>query len=138
MYELKCQETLIFEGSVHRYHKSCSKLILSVMRFNTTPSAKMLQNQLLREINAQVLQIVFLAALTVLRLITTVRAKMSENPCLHQFRAQKSQIVFSAYLTVLRPITSVSAKMSKNSYLREFSARYDRFTAYYTCMRENF
>ena len=55
----------------------------------------------LRDISANVSQIVYIAYLTVLRLITTVRPEMSENSYLRHFSAQVSQMVFLAYFTVL-------------------------------------
>ena len=73
-----------------------------------------------REIPAQVSNIVFLAVLTVLRLFTTVWAKMSQNSYLREFCAQVSQIVFLADLNVLRLITTVWEKISQKSYFREF------------------
>ena len=49
---------------------------LTILRLNTTVSAKMSPNSYLREFCAQVLKNVFLAEFTVLRLNTTVWAKM--------------------------------------------------------------
>ena len=91
----------------------------------------------LRELSAQVSQIVFLAHLTVLRFIITVWGKTSKISYLSKFSAQVSQIVFWAHLTVLRLITSVWGKTSKISYLREFSAQVSQivFSAHLTVLR---
>ena len=56
----------------------------------------MSENSFLRDLSAQVSQIVFLAYLTVLWLFTTVRQEMSKNSYLSDFSAQVSQIVFLA------------------------------------------
>ena len=68
----------------------------------------------LRELSAQVSQIVFLAHLTVLRFFITKWRKTSKILYLNKFTAQVSQIVFWAHLTVLRLITSVWGKLQKS------------------------
>ena len=64
----------------------------------------------LREIFAQISQIVFLADLTFLQLNTTVWVKLSQNSYLRKFCAQVSQNLFLADFTILRLNTSVRAK----------------------------
>ena len=84
----------------------------------------MSENSYLRDLSAQVSQIVFLAYLTVLRLITTVWPEMSENSYFRKISVHKYHKSFSlAYLTVLRLITTVRQQISENSYLSDFSAQ---------------
>ena len=64
----------------------------------------------LREIFAQISQIVFLADLTILQLNTTVWVKMSQNSYLRKFCAQVSQNLFLADFTILLLNTTVRAK----------------------------
>ena len=101
----------ISASSVHKYHKSCSLLIWPFYGLLQQYEIKMSQNWNLCQFCAQVSQNVFLADLTVLQLITTVWAKMSQNSCLGEFCAQASQIRVPSW--------------------------FDRFTAYYNCMRKN-
>ena len=72
LYELKIQKTRIFESSVQKYHKSCVYLILPFYGLLRPFELRISENSSLREVSAQVSQIVFLASLTVLRLFTTV------------------------------------------------------------------
>ena len=115
LYELKSKKTPISVISVHKNHKSFSWLILTALPLITTVWVEISETSHLRDLSAQVSQIVFLAYLTVLRLITTVWPEMSENSYLRYFSAKVSQIVFLAYLTVLRLITTIWPEMSENS-----------------------
>ena len=108
---------------MHKYQKSCSKLIWLFYCLLLLFKQKYHKDSSLREFCAQVSQIVFLADLTVLRLIKTVWAKISQNLYLREFYAQVSQSVFLADLTVLRFVTTVWAKLSQNSYVQEFCSQ---------------
>ena len=121
--------------SEHKYHKSCSQIILPFYGLLQLVWAKTWKISYLREFSAQVSQIVFSAHLTVLRLITTVWGKTSKIfQC--EFSAQVSscsQLIWS----ILRLITAVWGKTSKISYLREFSAQVSQivFSAHLTVLR---
>ena len=75
----KMSQTHISASSVHKYHKSCSKLIWPFCGLLQLYEQKCHKTHISSEFCAQVSQIVFLADLTVLRLITIVWAKMSQN-----------------------------------------------------------
>ena len=71
----------------------------------------MSQNSYLRELCAQVLQIVFLVDLTVFPLFTTVWKKLSQNSYLRELCAHVSQNVFLAVLNVKRHSLTVWANL---------------------------
>ena len=119
----KLHKAHLSTSSFHNYPKSCSLLIWPFYFLFQTVWRKMSQNSNLREIFAQVSQIVFVADLIVLWLITTVWAKMSQNSNLREFCAQVSQILLLDDLTVFRPTTTIWENMSRNPYLRDFSSQ---------------
>ena len=123
LYEQKLSKSQISGSWVHRYHKSCSQLILTVLRVITIVWTKTSKMSYLREFSVEVSQIVFWRHLTVFRLFTTFWAETSKVLYLREFSPQVSQVVFSGHLTVFRFITTVLAKTSKRSYLREFSPK---------------
>ena len=70
--EQKCQKIFISENSVHKYQKSCSKLIWLFYCLLLLFKQKYHKTHISSSSVHQVSQVVFLADLTVLRLITNV------------------------------------------------------------------
>ena len=88
----------------------------------------------------------FSSHLTVFQLITTVWGQTSKISYFRELRAQVSQIVLSAHFTILVLITAICGKMLKNlifqwvqctSVANRVICSFDRFKAYYNCMRSN-
>ena len=119
---------------------------LSVFRLITIVWAKLSQNSYLRELCAQVSQIVFLADLTVLRLIATLWAKISKNSYNHEFCAQVSQIpVFTwfdrftaSYNYMSNTLTKrISPRVLCKSITKCVPSWFDHFTDYYNFLNKN-